>query len=75
MTWPSSTSDSTTSEGIFDLPAKETRLGLIDAEMSSPTFWEDTRKAQALVQERAELARTITTFKDMAARADETRLL
>jgi peptide chain release factor 2 len=75
VTWPSSTSDSTTSEGIFDLPAKETRLGLIDAEMSSPNFWEDSRKAQALVQERAELARTITTFKDMAARADETRLL
>jgi peptide chain release factor 2 len=75
VTWPSSTSGSTTSEDIFDLPAKETRLGLIDAEMSSPTFWDDTRKAQTLVQERAELARTITTFKDMAARAEETRLL
>ena len=75
MTWPSSTSGSTISEGIFDLPAKETRLGLIDAEMSSPSFWEDTRKAQALVQERAELARTVTTFKDLAGRAEETRLL
>ena len=75
MTWPSSTSGSTISEGIFDLPAKETRLGLIDAEMSAPSFWEDTRKAQALVQERAELARTVTTFKDLAGRAEETRLL
>jgi peptide chain release factor 2 len=75
VTWPSSTSGSTISEGIFDLPAKETRLGLIDAEMSSPSFWEDTRKAQALVQERAELARTVTTFKDLAGRAEETRLL
>jgi peptide chain release factor 2 len=75
VTWPSSTSGSTTSEDIFDLPAKETRLGLIDAEMSSPSFWEDTRKAQALVQERAELARTVTTFKDLAGRAGETRLL
>ena len=74
-TSPSSTSGSTISEGIFDLPAKETRLGLIDAEMSSPSFWEDTRKAQALVQERAELARTVTTFKDLAGRAEETRLL
>jgi len=73
--WPSWTSGSTTSEGIFDLPAKETRLGLIDAEMSSPSFWEDTRKAQALVQERAELARTISTFKDLAGRAEEIRLL
>ena len=75
MTWPSSTSGSTISEGIFDLPTKETRLGLIDTEMSSPSFWEDTRKAQALVQERAELARTVTTFKDLAGRAEETRLL
>ena len=75
MTWPSSTSGSTISEGIFDLPAKETRLGLIDAEMSSPSFWDDTRKAQALVQERAELARTVTTFKELAGRAEEARLL
>ena len=75
MTWPSSTSGSTISEGIFDLPAKETRLDLIDAEMSSPTFWDDTRKAQGLVQERAELARTVTTFKELAGRAEETRLL
>jgi peptide chain release factor 2 len=75
VTWPSSTSGSTISEGIFDLPAKETRLGLIDAEMSSPSFWDDTRKAQALVQERAELARTVTTFKELAGRAEETRLL
>jgi peptide chain release factor 2 len=42
--------------------------------MSSPTFWEDTRKAQGLVQERAELARTVTTFKDLAGRAEDTRL-
>ena len=48
---------------------------MIDAEMSSPTFWEDGRKAQALVQERAELARTVGTFKDLAGRAEETRLL
>ena len=43
--------------------------------MSSPAFWEDTRKAQTLVQERAELARTLGTFKDLAARAEDTRLL
>ena len=65
----------TTSGGIFDLPAKETRLGLIDAEMSAPSFWEDSRKAQALVQERAELARIVGTFKDLAGRAEENRLL
>ena len=75
MTWRSWTSVWTTSGGIFDVPAKETRLGLIDAEMSAPSFWEDTRKAQALVQERAELARTVGTFKELAGRAEENRLL
>ncbi len=65
----------TTSGGIFDLPAKEARLGVIDAEMSSASFWEDTRKAQTLVQERAELARTVGTFKDLARRAEDARLL
>jgi peptide chain release factor 2 len=64
-----------TSEVIFDLPVKEVRLGAIDAEMAKPTFWEDSRKAQVLVQERAELARTVTTFKDLARQSEEARLL
>jgi peptide chain release factor 2 len=43
--------------------------------MSAPSFWEDSRKAQAVVQERAELARTVGTFKELAGRAEENRLL
>jgi peptide chain release factor 2 len=43
--------------------------------MSSATFWDDSRKAQTLVQERAELARAVGTFTDLARDADETRLL
>jgi peptide chain release factor 2 len=43
--------------------------------MSSATFWEDTRRAQTLVQERAELARTLGTFKDLTVKAEEARLL
>jgi peptide chain release factor 2 len=43
--------------------------------MSSPSFWDDTRKAQALVQERAELARTVSTFTDLAREASDARLL
>src|SRR5258707_3389618 len=43
--------------------------------MSSPSFWDDTRKAQPLVQECAEPARPVTTFKELAGRAEETRLL
>jgi peptide chain release factor 2 len=43
--------------------------------MSSGSFWEDTRKAQTLVQERAELARTVGTFQDIARGTEEARLL
>jgi peptide chain release factor 2 len=64
-----------TSGGTFDVPAKEARLGLIDADMSAPTFWEDTRKAQALVQERSDLARTLGRFKDLEQEAEDLRVL
>ena len=62
-------------EAIFDLPAKQARLAAIDTEMARPTFWEDTRRAQSLVQERSELSRTVTRFSELATRAEEARLL
>ena len=43
--------------------------------MSAPAFWEDSRKAQALVQERADLARTVGRFKDLAGQAEDLRVL
>ena len=43
--------------------------------MAKGSFWEDGRRAQGLVQERAELARTLGTFNDLARQAEEARLL
>ena len=43
--------------------------------MAAPTFWEDSRKAQTLVQERADLARTAGRFKDLAGQAEDLRVL
>jgi peptide chain release factor 2 len=48
---------------------------VIDQEMAAPTFWEDSRKAQALVQERADLARTTGRFNDLAGQAEDLRVL
>jgi peptide chain release factor 2 len=48
---------------------------VIDQEMSAPAFWEDSRRAQALVQERADLARTVGRFKDLAGQAEDLRVL
>ena len=70
---PSAVSKS--SEGIFDLPAKESRLALIDEEMAKATFWDDSRKAQAVVQERAAVARLVGRVKDLDTQLQEIRLL
>ena len=43
--------------------------------MSAPSFWDDGRKAQALVQERADLARTVGRFKELARQAEDYRVL
>ena len=43
--------------------------------MSAPSFWDDSRKAQALVQERADLARTIARFSELARQAEDLRVL
>ncbi|HET7876631.1 MAG TPA: peptide chain release factor 2 [Methylomirabilota bacterium] len=61
--------------GHFDPAQKEARLSQIDADMASATFWEDTRRAQTMVQERAELGRTLGTFQDLTSQAEEVRLL
>ena len=48
---------------------------MIDTEMSAPAFWDDSRKAQVLVQERADLARTVGRFTDLAGQAEDLRVL
>jgi peptide chain release factor 2 len=43
--------------------------------MSAPAFWDDSRRAQTLVQERAEVARTVGRFKELAQQAEDLRVL
>ncbi|HEY3064601.1 MAG TPA: peptide chain release factor 2 [Methylomirabilota bacterium] len=57
--------------GIFDILGKEKRLAAIDAEMGAPAFWEDNRRAQELIRERTDLARTVTRVKELVTRAEE----
>lgn len=74
-TWPSLTGGWTISGGIFDLAAKEERLRQIDEEMASPSFWEESRRAQGVVQERSDLARILGRWRELTTRAEEVRLL
>jgi peptide chain release factor 2 len=43
--------------------------------MAAPGFWDDTRRAQAVVQERAALARVVDTFGALAREAADAALL
>lgn len=42
--------------------------------MASPTFWDDPRRAQALVQERSELTRLVGRWRELAKKIEELRL-
>src|SRR5216117_3231650 len=66
---------STSSGGIFDIPTKEQRLAALDAEMASPAFWEDNRRAQDLIRERTELSRNVGRLKELVARAEDLTVL
>jgi len=43
--------------------------------MAKSNFWEDTRRAQTLVQERAEQNRTVSRFRELTTQVEEARLL
>jgi peptide chain release factor 2 len=43
--------------------------------MSAPSFWEDSRRAQGLVQERSDVARTIGRFQELARQVEDLRVL
>jgi peptide chain release factor 2 len=62
---------STTCGGTFDLDARDRRLQQIEADMGSPSFWDDARRAQELMRERSELARLVGQVRQLAARIED----
>ncbi|HEV8310955.1 MAG TPA: peptide chain release factor 2 [Methylomirabilota bacterium] len=61
--------------GHLDLPAKETRLAAIEAEMGAPAFWDDAKRAQGLIRERNELSRLVGRAGELQHQLGELRLL
>ena len=39
--------------------------------MGAPAFWDDNRRAQELIRERSELARTVARVKELTTRAED----
>jgi len=73
--WPTSRGVSTSFGGIFDIAAKEQRLAALDVEMGAPSFWEDNRRAQELIRERTDLARTVTRLSELTGKAQDLDVL
>src|SRR3977135_2489391 len=52
-------SESNSSGGFFDVPAKQSELDKIEVQASAPDFWSNQEAAQKLLQQRSRLQRTI----------------
>ena len=63
------------SGGIFDVAGKEARLGALETEMASPTFWDDNRRAQDFIRERSDLTRIVGRVKDLRAGVEELEVM
>jgi len=50
-------------------------VAALDAEMASPAFWEDNRRAQDLIRERAELARTLARVGELTTQVSDLDVL
>jgi peptide chain release factor 2 len=48
---------------------------VLDAEMASPAFWDDNRRAQELIRERAELARLVARVTELGGQASDLGVL
>ncbi len=45
--------------GFFDAPTKRARVEVLEKQISDPDFWNDSEKAQKIVQERSRLERAL----------------
>jgi peptide chain release factor 2 len=66
---------SRSSGGIFDVAGKEARLAALEADMASPTFWDDNRRAQDLIRERSDLTRIVARVKDLHGAVEELEVM
>jgi peptide chain release factor 2 len=54
-------------EGVFDYDAKVQRIEVLEAEMASPTFWDQPERAQGVVQDLKNLRKVVDPLKLVVA--------
>ncbi len=66
---------SRTSGGIFDLPAKQTRIHELEVTMQQPTLWADPARARAVGQELSQIRTTVETVGALQRQLDDLEAL
>ena len=61
--------------GLFDVDHKEEELQELNARIEDPTIWDKPEQAQALMQEKARLDRTLKTYHDADTLLEESSML
>ena len=60
---------------LFDVAGKQKQLDELNARMAAPGFWDNPEKAQQLIAQTKPLAGVLRPYKDLAAAADDLRVL
>lgn len=61
--------------GIFDVPAKENDVTVLEAKMATPSFWDDQEQAQKVIQEVNLLKSWIDPYKNLDGRVRDVQAL
>ena len=61
--------------GVFDPEGKEARLKLLNQEMEKPEVWRDRRRLQTLSQEKSQIEKTVSEWKELKRSLDDSQLL
>lgn len=61
--------------GIFDEPRKRSELEKLEKQISEPDFWNDSEKAQKIVQQRSRIEKALQTQKDFETAISDAEVL
>jgi peptide chain release factor 2 len=61
--------------GFFDAPGKETELSRLETQISTPDFWNDSEKAQKIVQQRSRIEKALERQKQFESGVADAEVL
>jgi peptide chain release factor 2 len=61
--------------GFFDAPAKQAELEELEKQISEPSFWDDTERAQKVVQQRSRVEKALQQQKDFETGVSDAEVL